>query len=235
MAQTLRRIRSYVRREGRLTEGQRVALEKHWPVYGVEYDQKTLNLEKLFGRQAPLILDIGTGKGDSCLGLAKSHPENNYLAVEVHRPGVGSLLRQIATESLTNIRVSNHDVIDVLTHQLPTACIDEVYIFFPDPWPKKRHNKRRLINPVFLQLLASRLKHDAKVFIATDWEDYAESILDAFSRMEEFVNLSTNGRMIMRPDWRPITKFERRGEQLGHQVYDFAFSYLPRDSISEKS
>ena len=218
-----------------MTESQRHALDDFWQDYGIEYTQDQIDLIELFGRPAPTVMDIGTGMGDSCIALASNHPENNYLAVEVHRPGVGSLLRQIHTRQLGNVRVSNHDVIEILTYQTPPNSLDEVHIFFPDPWPKKRHFKRRLINPVFLRLLSPCLKSHARLFIATDWEDYAESILAAIAETPGYVNLAGDQQTAPRPHWRPLTKFEKRGKSLGHAVYDFVFSYKDKDNTSVKS
>jgi tRNA (guanine-N7-)-methyltransferase len=217
-----RRVQSFVRREGRMTDAQRQAIAKHWPVYGVEFSSTKLDIDLLFKRTAPKILDIGTGMGEVTAMLAKTHPDNDYLAVEVHRPGVGSLIRRIVHDGLTNIRISNHDVTDVLRYQLPADSLDMVYIFFPDPWPKTRHHKRRLVNPEFLQLLKKCLKAHGRMFLATDWQDYAEHILETFSRDQDFINLAGTGHA-PRPHWRPYTKFEKRGEKLEHTIHDFAY------------
>jgi tRNA (guanine-N7-)-methyltransferase len=222
---TFSHIRSFVRREGRMTESQRDAIKRHWSQYGVEFRKETLVLETVFLRSAPAILDIGSGMGDTTVSLAISHPENNYLAVEVHRPGIGSLLRQVAENHISNVRISNHDVVDVLQYQIPAGSLDMVYIFFPDPWPKKRHHKRRIINPAFLELLKPCLKSQARVYIATDWQDYAEHILEVFAGDKEFTNLAGPGNFSPRPYWRPLTKFEKRGQTLEHSVRDFAFAY----------
>jgi tRNA (guanine-N7-)-methyltransferase len=235
VTQAFRHIRSYVRREGRMTESQRQALEYYWQDYGIPFSRKYLDLETVFGRRAPTILDIGTGMGDSCVSIAKQNPENNYLAVEVHRPGVGSLLRQIRELKLHNIRISNHDAVEVLQYQLPPNSLDAVFIFFPDPWPKKRHFKRRLVNPDFLRTLAKCLKSHGRVYIATDWKDYSESIMDAFAEVSGYINLAGEQRMAPRPYWRPLTKFERRGIKLEHEVFDLVFIYKGADSTSLKS
>ena len=225
-----RRVRSYVRREGRMTVAQRQAIEKHWPVYGVEFSKTKVNLDLLFYRTAPKILDIGAGMGEVTASLAKTHPDNDYLAVEVHRPGVGSLIRRIVHDGLTNIRISAHDVTDVLRYQLPADSLDMVYIFFPDPWPKKRHHKRRLVNAEFLLLLKNCLKANGRIFIATDWQDYAEYILETFSRDQDFINLAGAGRYAPRPHWRPYTKFEKRGQKLAHAIWDFAYGCRQQNS-----
>ena len=206
-----------------MTDAQRQAIEKYWPVYGVEFIKSQLDLDLLFQRTAPKILDIGTGMGEVTASLAKAHPDNDYLAVEVHRPGVGSLIRRIVHDGLTNIRISNHDVTDVLCYQIPANSLDVIYIFFPDPWPKKRHHKRRLVNMEFLNLLKKSLKDNGRVFIATDWQDYAEHILETFSGDRDFINLAGTGRCAPRPHWRPGTKFEKRGQKLENTIRDFAF------------
>lgn len=206
-----------------MTDAQRLAIEKHWCKYGVEFSTTRLDLDHLFQRAAPKILDIGTGMGEVTASLARDHQDNDYLAVEVHRPGVGSLIRRIEQDSLTNIRISSHDVMDVLRYQLPPDSLDVVYIFFPDPWPKKRHHKRRLISAEFLNLLKPCLKDNGRIFIATDWQDYAEQILDIFSREPDFINLAGAGRYAPRPHWRPRTKFENRGSRLTHTIRDFAY------------
>jgi len=218
-----RHVQSYVRREGRMTDAQRQAIAKHWPVYGIEFSKTQLDIDLLFQRTAPKILDIGTGMGEVTATLAQTHPDNDYLAVEVHRPGVGSLIRRIVHDGLTNIRISNHDVTDVLRYQLPPDSLDMVYIFFPDPWPKKRHHKRRLVNAEFLQLLKKCLKANGRVFIATDWQDYAEHILEKFSRDQDFINLAGTDQCAPRPHWRPYTKFEKRGHKLEHAIRDLAY------------
>lgn len=221
-----RLIRSFVLREGRLTKGQQHALDTHWKDFGIDFSREAIQLEHIFHRRAPKILDIGSGMGDSTLQLAGLHPENDYIAIEVHRPGVGGLIRQAAERSLNNIRVINHDVMEVLRYQLRGPCLDEVYIFFPDPWPKKRHHKRRLINPPFLDLLIERLKPNARLYIATDWEDLAEHVLKVCDNNPGLLNLANAGNACPRPEWRPLTKFEKRGQKLTHPVWDFIYGKL---------
>lgn len=224
MSNTISHIRSFVRREGRMTESQRHAIDHYWNQFGIEFDHAKLDLDRIFRRSAPRILDIGTGMGDTTIHLAKKHSENDYLAVEVHRPGIGSLLRQITANHLTNVRISNHDVVDLLRYQIPANSLDMIYIFFPDPWPKKRHHKRRLINQGLLEILKPCLKSHARIFVATDWQDYAEHIMEIFAGDNEFLNLAGPGKFSPRPHWRPLTKFEKRGSKLEHQVFDFAFT-----------
>lgn len=219
-----RQIRSYVRREGRITSGQQKALERHWTRYGIDFSRAPIDLPGVFGRTAPLVLDIGTGMGETTVAMASARPDNNYLAVEVHRPGVGSLLRQVHRQQLANVRVINHDVVEVLRYQVPANSVDMVCLFFPDPWPKKRHHKRRLVNSAFLDLLLPCLKDNCRLFIATDWEDYAEQILEMFSCHGGFFNLAGDSNPAPRPRWRPRTKFETRGGRLSHKVHDFFFA-----------
>ena len=218
-----RNIHSFVLREGRLTSAQARALELHWHYYGVDFSRAPVVLEHVFGRRAPKVLEIGSGMGEAVVALAEKHPENDYLAIEVHRPGVGSLIRQAVRSRLTNIRVMRHDVVDVLEHQLQEQCLDEVYSFFPDPWPKKRHHKRRLINPDFISLLVSRMKSHGRLFMVTDFEDLARHMLNACDAGAGLYNLAGKGRFAPRPHWLPVTKFEARGNRLGHGIWSLAY------------
>lgn len=204
-----------------MTPAQANALQELMPRYGVPYACAPLDLERLFGRAAPKILEIGFGMGETTAQIAAAHPENDYLGVEVHAPGVGSLLRRIAALGLENVRVIRHDAVEVLEHMIPERALDGVHIFFPDPWPKKRHHKRRLIQPAFVSLLAARMKPGAYLHVATDWPDYAEHILAVLSGAPEFAN--TAERYAPRPAYRPLTKFEQRGLRLGHAVRDLVF------------
>jgi tRNA (guanine-N7-)-methyltransferase len=219
-----RQVRSYVRREGRMTRAQQDALARHWAEYGINYTPALLDPDKAFGRRgAPLVLDIGPGMGITTAALAQACPAKNYLAVEVHKPGIGSLLRLAAKHNLGNIRVISHDAVDVIRYMLPDNMLTEALIFFPDPWPKKRHHKRRLLNPRFAGLLLPKLKEHGRVYISTDWEDYAESIPAVFEQTG-YVNLAGKNRRSPRPHWRPATKFEQRGMKLGHAAYDYIFA-----------
>ena len=218
-----RTIRSYVLRQGRLTDGQAKALEQCWSVYGLDFKHEVIDLPSMFHRTAPKILDIGSGMGETLISLADRHPENDYLAIEVHRPGVGSLIRHAMDKGLHNIRIINQDVIDVIQFQLTDNCLDEVYIFFPDPWPKKRHHKRRLVNPEFIKRLKAKLKLNARMYLATDWEDLAQHILTVCDADPGLINIAGNGNFTPRPAWRPQTKFERRGQKLNHQVWDLCY------------
>jgi len=219
-----RPIKSYVLRQGRLTTAQANALETFWPEYGIDYGNTRLELNQIYKRAAPKILDIGSGMGDSILELASRHTENDYLAVEVHKPGVGNLIRTAANLHIFNIRVICHDVVEVLQHQLADRCLEQVFIFFSDPWPKKRHHKRRLVNPAFLDLLVPKLKTNARLFLATDWQDLAEHMLTVCDKYPGLNNIAGNGHYTPRPVWRPVTKFERRGKRLEHAVWDLCYS-----------
>jgi tRNA (guanine-N7-)-methyltransferase len=214
-------IRSFVLRQGRVSNAQRRACETLLPAYGISFSENLLDLNQVFGRQAPKILEIGFGMGESTAIIAQSHPENDYLGIEVHTPGVGSLLNQIEQHGLTNLRIVQYDAVAVLQHMLPAACLDGVHIFFPDPWPKARHHKRRLIQPAFVARLCSHLKPGGYIHVATDWEEYAVQILQVLSQEQQLSNTAAD--YAPRPDYRPLTKFEQRGIKLGHGVWDLIF------------
>ena len=218
-----RAIRSFVTRAGRITSAQERALEVLWPQYGVEPDG-LLDLDALFGRRAEHVAEIGFGNGDNLLDLAQAHPGQDFLGIEVHRPGVGRLLLKLRERGLTNVRVICRDAVDVLTRHLAQSCLDEILILFPDPWPKKRHHKRRLIQPAFVGLLAERLKSGGTLRLATDWAPYAEEMLANLSAEPRLRNLAPDGGYVPRPGERQSTRFERRGERLGHAVWDLAFT-----------
>ena len=214
-------IRSFVLRQGRVSNAQRRAVDTLLSVYGIAYAPGALEFERMFGRRAPMILEIGFGMGETTGRIAQAHPENNYLGVEVHTPGVGSLLKLIAEGGLTNLRLIQHDAVEVLEHMIAPAALAGAHIFFPDPWPKKRHHKRRLIQPGFVALLASRLAPGAYLHAATDWEEYAEQILAVFAADPALANTAPG--FAPRPDYRPQTKFESRGLKLGHGMWDIIF------------
>ena len=219
---TQRRIRSYVLRQGRLTKGQEKALVELWPAFGIEYSPQALELPKTFGRQDSLkILEIGFGMGETTATIAQSMPERDFLGVEVHTPGVGGLLKLIGEKSLSNVRIVQYDVVDVLNHMIADASLDGVHIFFPDPWHKKRHHKRRLIQAEFVKLLCSKLKSCAYLHVATDWQEYAEWVLEIL-KIEPLLANSAND-YAPKPAYRPLTKFENRGIKLGHGVWDLIF------------
>ncbi|MBT9569133.1 MAG: tRNA (guanosine(46)-N7)-methyltransferase TrmB [Thiobacillus sp.] len=215
------RIRSYVLRAGRVGPGQARALAEVGPQCMLPYQPAVLDFGAVCGRSAPRILEIGFGMGEGLAESAAAHPENDYLGVEVHTPGVGALLKQVGERGLTNVRVIQHDAVDVLTEMLAPASLDGVHIFFPDPWHKKRHHKRRLIQPELVALLASRLKPGGYIHLATDWENYAEQMLAVLSAEPQLAN--TVADYAPRPDSRPLTKFEQRGIRLGHGVWDVVF------------
>ncbi|MCC7483915.1 MAG: tRNA (guanosine(46)-N7)-methyltransferase TrmB [Burkholderiales bacterium] len=216
-----RPIRSYVLRQGRITGAQTRALAGELPRFGIAVSAEPLDLDRVFGRPGPKVLEIGFGMGDTTATIAAAHPDVDYLGIEVHSPGVGSLLMRIATLGLGNVRVIQHDAVEVLERMVPAASLAGVHIFFPDPWPKKRHHKRRLIQPPFVALLASRMRPDAYLHVATDWEDYANRILEVLSAEPLLAN--TADGFAARPDYRPLTKFEQRGLRLGHRVWDLVF------------
>lgn len=217
------RIRSFVRREGRLTAGQQRALDTLWARYGVDHSAAVLNLDALFGRSAPRILEIGFGDGESLETLAQAHPEIDFLGIEVHRPGIGHLLLRAEALNLDNLRVLCADAVEVLEHHLPDACLDRIHIFFPDPWPKKRHYKRRLIRTEVVTLLAAKLKPGGRLRLATDWEDYARQMLEVLEAEQRLANTREPGLFALDSEDRPVTRFERRGRRLGHRVWELVF------------
>jgi len=216
-----RPIRSYVLRQGRTTAAQQRAVEALYPKYGVPYAQALIDARALFGREAPLVLEIGSGMGETTLEIAKADPGTDFIAIEVHAPGVGSLLRGIDAAGLSNLRVIRHDAIDVLEHMIADRSLAGIHLFFPDPWPKKRHHKRRLVQPGFAALAARKLAPGGLLHVATDWPDYAEQILAVLSAEPLLEN--TAAGYAPRPKYRPRTKFETRGERLGHPVRDLVF------------
>ncbi len=219
----LRRIRSFVRREGRLTPGQQRAMDELFPRFGIDAGDTPLDLDTLFARNAPRILEIGFGNGESLAEIAKNHPQNDYIGIEVHRPGVGHLLIKIEELGLTNVRVICADAVEVLEKQIPDNSLDALYLFFPDPWHKKRHHKRRQVQPEWAQLVRRKLKLGGQIHLATDWQNYAEHMLEVMNAVEGFTNLSVDNNYVEKPDYRPETKFERRGMRLGHGVWDLLF------------
>jgi len=216
-----RQIRSFVLRQGRVSKAQLRAHTELLPVYGVPFSPIPLDLDRLFGRAAPKTLEIGFGMGETTATIAQEHPENDYLGIEVHTPGVGSLLKRIADLHLANLRIIQHDAVEVVEHMIAPAALAGVHIFFPDPWPKKRHHKRRLMQPAFVALLASRMKPGACVHTCTDWEEYARQMLEVL--LAEPALQNTASGYADRPEARPQTKFERRGLALGHRVWDLVF------------
>jgi tRNA (guanine-N7-)-methyltransferase len=217
-----RSIRSYVLRQGRITDAQRAARERLLPRFGIPFTGEPLDFASVFGRNAPTILEIGFGMGETTAEIARANPQTDYLGVEVHGPGVGSLLRLIEAHALSNVRIVQHDAIDVLTTMIAPESLAAIHVFFPDPWPKKRHHKRRLLQPEFVQLLATRLPSGGYLHIATDWQEYADWTLAILREVPTLKNTDEN--FASRPAYRPLTKFERRGLRLGHVVRDIVFS-----------
>ena len=219
----LRTVRSFVRREGRLTAAQQRALESLWPEYGLDTTRGKLNFESIFGRKAALTLEIGFGNGDSLAKMALAAPERDFVGIEVHRPGVGNLLQTLEQQSIRNVRILCDDAVNILANCFPAESIDQVQIYFPDPWPKKRHHKRRLIQAEFITLLAGRIKHGGILHMATDWQDYAAHMIDVMQARTDFIDTASQGGCQPCPDFRPETKFERRGLHLGHPVCDLIY------------
>ena len=222
-----RPIRSYVLREGRLTAGQERAFAELWQRFGIDYAGAPLALRAVFGNDRPVWLEIGFGNGDTLATLAERHPERNFLGIEVHRPGVGHLLLQLEARDLGNVRVLRHDAVEVLRNALPPASLAGAYLFFPDPWHKRRHHKRRILQPGFVELLARVIQPGGRFHAATDWEDYARHMLAVLEASPAFENVAGPARFAPRPADRPQTRFEQRGRRLGHEVRDLVFRRRP--------
>jgi tRNA (guanine-N7-)-methyltransferase len=221
-----RTVRSFVLRAGRATQAQQRALTELWPQYGIEFADSPLQLDAAFGRSAPRMLEIGFGAGEALSSFAQAHPEMDCLGIEVHPPGVGHLLLELQALHLVNCRVIAHDAVEVLQLQIPSGSLALVHIFFPDPWPKKRHHKRRLIQPEFMELLLQALAPGGTLRLATDWEPYAQHMSAVLTATSGLRNLATEGGFVERPALRPLTRFERRGQRLGHRVWDLAFTKI---------
>lgn len=219
----MRRVRSFVLREGRLTDGQRQALETLWARYGLERESGVLDPRAVFGRDAPRILEIGYGMGQSLAAMAAAEPDKDFIGIEVHRPGVGALLMATRDAGLNNLRSYCDDAVDVLKLCIADGSLSRVQLYFPDPWPKKKHHKRRIVQPEWVELIHTKLAPGGVLHMATDWEDYAEHMMAVMNQAEGFVNDAGAGQFSPRPSWRPETKFERRGEKLGHGVWDLLF------------
>ena len=224
-----RTIRSYVRRSGRLTSSQGRALQDLWPDYGVDYRAAPLDLDEIFGREAPRVLEIGFGNGDSLVQQAKQHPDLDFLGIEVHEPGIGRCLLAAREAGIDNLRVIAHDAVEVLEHQIDANALDRVNLYFPDPWPKKRHHKRRILQPRFVELLAEKISPDGSLHIATDWQDYAEHIDELLGASDAFRLSERREHAGDRPLDRPTTKFERRGLELDHRIWDWRFERVASD------
>lgn len=219
----MRQVRSFVVRAGRMTEGQERALKENWPLYGLELSGGMLDFSELFGDERPVILEIGFGMGDSLIEMARQAPEKGFIGIEVHPPGVGRLLSRVREEGLENIRVFCEDAIEVLAQCIPDNSLAGLQLFFPDPWPKKRHHKRRIVQPEFAQTIRKKLAIGGVFHMATDWENYAEHMMEVMSAAEGYRNAAGDGEFSPQPEWRPVTKFQKRGENLGHGVWDLMF------------
>lgn len=218
-----REIRSFVLRQGRFTEAQQRAFDTQWPRFGLDYQGRLRDYDAVFGRQALRVMEIGFGNGEALRFAARQDPTRDYLGLEVHAPGVGRLLNALAEDGSDQVRVYHHDAVEVLTHEVAAGSLDEVRIYFPDPWHKKRHNKRRLIQPGFAALLVSRLRAGGRLHAATDWQDYAEHMWDVLDATAGLSNRAGPRGQVPRPEWRPQTHFETRGQKLGHGVWDLVY------------
>ncbi|MGH8152191.1 MAG: tRNA (guanosine(46)-N7)-methyltransferase TrmB [Rhodanobacteraceae bacterium] len=222
-----RTIRSFVLREGRITPAQQRAFAEHWPRFGIDYRGVPPDLDALFDRYAPRVLEIGFGNGEALAWAAAHDPARDYLGIEVHRPGVGRLLNALATQAIGNVRIWQHDAVEVLQNEIPDTALDEVRIWFPDPWPKKRHHKRRLIQPAFVELLALRSRPAGLLHLATDWPEYALHMQEVLARQPDWRLRKGDSGESRRPAWRIETRFERRGLGLGHPVTDLLYERVP--------
>lgn len=222
----LRKVRSFVLREGRLTKGQAQAMEQQWPIMGLSYTPEPISLVDVFGRDADTVLEIGFGMGASLVEMAKAAPHKNFIGIEVHKPGVGACLADAAIAEVSNLRVYHHDAIEVLEHSIKEGSLAGVQLFFPDPWHKKRHHKRRIVQPEFAELIRRKLKIGGVFHLATDWENYSEHMLEVMNAAPGYKNQSATGTCVERPDHRPLTKFEARGHRLGHGVWDLMFERI---------
>ena len=218
-----RRIKSFVRRQGRMTDSQQRSLDELWPKYGLEPEGELLDLDEVFGRTAPRVLEIGFGMGDSLAEMALNNPDTDYIGIEVHRPGVGNLMAKLHEQGSENVRLFCFDAIDILAKRIADNSLDRVLLFFPDPWHKRRHNKRRIVQGPFIEAIYKKLKPGGTFHMATDWEDYAHWMMEEMNQAQGFENEVGPGEYAERPDYRPITKFERRGHRLGHGIWDLLF------------
>jgi tRNA (guanine-N7-)-methyltransferase len=216
-------IRSYVVRAGRMTDGQRNAFENSWSTYGLKLADGAIDTDTVFGRSGPKVLEIGFGMGDSLLQMAVAEPSTDFIGIEVHPPGVGTIMNIAQSEGISNLRVYLADANDVLEECFPPQSIDRLQLYFPDPWHKKKHNKRRIVQPQFVQLVREKLRPGGVLHMATDWQHYAEQMLETLDEAEGFENIAGIGQYSPRPDYRPMTKFEKRGERLGHGVWDLIY------------
>ena len=220
----MRRIRSFVCRDGRITEAQQCAINTLWPQFGLPLDQGVIDFAKVFQREAPCVLEIGFGSGHSLLAMAKAYPEQDFIGIETHQPGIGALLVGMKAQQVENIRIYYGDAVEVLTHCIPENSLEAVQLFFPDPWPKRKHHKRRLIQPKFVDLIVTKLKPGGMLHLATDWQDYAAAMMKVLSNTKDLTNLVGQGKFAARSAQRPVvTKFEQRGQRLGHAIFELQF------------
>lgn len=222
-----RQVRSFVLRQGRFTEAQQRAFDTLWPRFGLEYTGQPRDFDAAFGRKAKRVLEIGFGNGEALRYAAAHGPARDLIGIEVHAPGVGRLLNALAGDDARNVRVYHHDAVEVLRHEIADRSLDEIRIYFPDPWHKKRHHKRRLVQPEFANLLVSKLAAGGRLHLATDWQDYAEQMWDVLDATPGLVNRAGPRGSVPRPEWRPQTHFETRGQKLGHGVWDLLYDRLP--------
>jgi tRNA (guanine-N7-)-methyltransferase len=218
-----RRVRSFVLRQGRFTPAQQRAFDELWPRFGLDYNGTQRDFDAVFGRRAPRVLEIGFGNGEALRHAGRTDPDRDFIGIEVHAPGVGRLLNALQADGIGNVRVYHHDAVEVLEHEIPDGALDEIRIYFPDPWHKKRHNKRRLVNPALAALLVRKLATGGRLHLATDWHDYAGQMWDVLDATPGLRNRAGPRGHVARPDWRPQTHFETRGQALGHGVWDLLY------------
>jgi len=218
-----RQVRSFVLRQGRFTAAQQRAFDDLWPRFGLDYHAAPRDFDAAFGRTAPRVMEIGFGNGEALRFAAQQDPSRNYIGIEVHAPGVGRLLNALADDASDHVRLYHHDAVEVLTHEIADGSLDEIRIYFPDPWHKKRHNKRRLVQPAFAELLVRKLAPNGRLHLATDWQDYAEQMWDVLDATAGLANRAGPRGAVPRPEWRPQTHFETRGQKLGHGVWDLLY------------
>ena len=222
----IRKIRSFVKREGRLTKAQARALELHWDTFGLNHSDGKIDPKLVFANDNPIVLEIGFGMGKSLVEMARNAPELNFIGIEVHRPGVGACIALAEEQEVTNLKVYEHDAIEILADCIPDSTLTRVQLFFPDPWHKKKHHKRRIVQADFVETIRQKLTADGVFHMATDWENYAECMLEDMNSAAGYENVSQTNDYVPRPDSRPLTKFENRGQRLGHGVWDIQFKRL---------
>lgn len=221
-----RQIKSFILRQGRLTKGQEEAIQLYWHKYGLDFTGEQFDFKAIYCNESEIVLEIGFGMGKSLVEMAKAHPNQNYLGIEVHKPGVGVCLKELVDAKIQNLRVMSYDAVEVIEKMIPNESLSCCQIFFPDPWHKTKHHKRRLIQPQFIEMLEKKLKIGGMIHLATDWEDYAQQMAETLNENSHFKNKAKQGDFIERPEYRPLTKFENRGLTLGHGVWDLEFEKI---------